>query len=97
VIKKLLVRTIDWALIKLGPSPEALERNRDKMYCSSCPFGRQIIYGSLCDGKTPHPHKSINIRPMFGSSKIPDAEKSWPPKNKMWPPSNQTHKDSPRA
>jgi len=41
--------------------------------------------------------KSISIEPIFSASKIPDAEKPWPPKNPMWPPKNHMHKDSPRA
>jgi hypothetical protein len=41
--------------------------------------------------------ETISITPQISTSKIPDAEKPWPPKNPIWPPKNHIHKDSPRA
>ena len=94
-MKKYLVKAIDWLLVKLGPSP--VRKNR--MSCWPCPCENIPHDGQLKPrllGALPE-QQSLSIKPTFSASKIPDAEKPWPPKNKMWPPSNRIHKDSPRA
>ena len=93
MIKNYLVKLINRALVKLGPDPKTLEKNREKMHCWPCPFAKDPRVAQRKHSTM----QSISIQPTLSASKIPDAEKSWPPKNPRWPPKNHIHKDSPRA